>query len=166
MSLRRIEADVVDDPLDIVEHLITENDWPFERQGDDELVSGVAGQWSEYQLWFSRRIEHGALQFSCAFDLRVPEPRKRELNSLIVLVNERLWLGHFDLWNDERMLVFRHTLLLRDGPAPTARQIEQVVETALSECERYYPAFQFAIWGGKDARDALESAMIETMGEA
>jgi len=38
--------------------------------------------------------------------------------------------------------------------------------TALDSCERYYPAFQFVIWAGKPARDALEAAMFETAGQA
>jgi hypothetical protein len=41
-----------------------------------------------------------------------------------------------------------------------------MVETALLECERFYPAFQYVIWGGKQAPDAIEAAMIDTVGEA
>ena len=37
---------------------------------------------------------------------------------------------------------------------------------ALSECERFFPAFQFVIWGGKGASEALDASMFETMGEA
>ena len=38
--------------------------------------------------------------------------------------------------------------------------------TALNSCERYFPAFQFVIWAGKSAREAMDSAMFETSGEA
>jgi hypothetical protein len=30
----------------------------------------------------------------------------------------------------------------------------------------YYPAFNFVIWAGLDAEKALESALLETVGEA
>jgi hypothetical protein len=43
---------------------------------------------------------------------------------------------------------------------------ETLIETALSECERYYPVFQFVIWAGKAPREAIETAMLETVGEA
>lgn len=167
MSLRRhVETSREDDnALDLVERLVSQNEWPFERQGDDELVCGVGGHWAEYQLWFSRRAEGNALQFSCAFDLRTPSARRRDLHSLLVLVNEKLWLGHFDMWEEDGLIVYRHTLLLPEGP-PQLRLVEQVVENALSECERFYPAFQFAIWGGKGPKEAIAAAMIETAGEA
>ena len=45
-------------------------------------------------------------------------------------------------------------------------QIERLIEIAISECERYYPAFQFVLWGGKSADEAVAAAMFETMGEA
>ena len=38
--------------------------------------------------------------------------------------------------------------------------------TALDCCERYFPAFQFVVWAGKGAREALDAAMFETAGEA
>jgi hypothetical protein len=36
----------------------------------------------------------------------------------------------------------------------------------LSECERFYPAFQFVVWGGKSPAQAIASAMIDPVGEA
>ena len=44
--------------------------------------------------------------------------------------------------------------------------MEKLIEIALNECERFYPAFQFVIWGGKSPADAMAAAMLETMGEA
>jgi hypothetical protein len=153
-------------PLDLVEQLVSEHEWPFDRQGEDELTVGLGGNFCEYQLWFSWREELGALQFSCAFDMKVPGPRRRDMHSLLVLVNEKVMIGHFDLWTDEGLVVFRHAMLLRGGPGATSEQIEDLVEIALSECERFYPAFQFLIWGGKSPEDAIAASMIETAGEA
>jgi len=41
-----------------------------------------------------------------------------------------------------------------------------VLEAALDTCERYYQAFQFVVWAGKPAREALDAAMFDTAGEA
>ena len=46
------------------------------------------------------------------------------------------------------------------------RIVDALVDAALDECERYYPVFQFVLWGGKSPRDALTAAMVETEGEA
>ena len=45
-------------------------------------------------------------------------------------------------------------------------QCEVMVESALHACERYYPAFQFVVWAGKSAQQAMDAAMFDTAGEA
>ena len=51
-------------------------------------------------------------------------------------------------------------------PAASTEQVEDLVDIALSECERFYPAFQFVVWGGKSPAQAIASAMIDPVGEA
>jgi hypothetical protein len=63
-------------------------------------------------------------------------------------------------------MMFRHALVLAGGVEASRRQCEALLATALESCERYYPAFQFVIWAGKPAREALEAAMFETAGQA
>jgi hypothetical protein len=36
----------------------------------------------------------------------------------------------------------------------------------MTECERFFPAFQFVVWGGKEPNEALAAAMIDVEGEA
>jgi hypothetical protein len=44
--------------------------------------------------------------------------------------------------------------------------LEDLVDVALNECERYYPAFQYVIWGGKDPSEAVTAACLDPQGEA
>jgi hypothetical protein len=44
--------------------------------------------------------------------------------------------------------------------------IGELMDLAVAECERYYPAFQFVIWGGRTAEDAIASSLFDTVGEA
>jgi hypothetical protein len=81
-------------------------------------------------------------------------------------VNEQLWVGHFDLWSSENVVMFRHSLLLTGGAEPTDGQCEMLLKTAVEACERYFQAFQFVIWAGKSAKEALGTALFETQGEA
>jgi hypothetical protein len=41
-----------------------------------------------------------------------------------------------------------------------------LLRLALEACERYFPAFQFVIWAGKTAEEAIRSSLMETAGEA
>jgi hypothetical protein len=117
-------------------------------------------------MFFSWRDDVEALHFTCAFTGKIPNGRKTQVHELLALANERLWMGHFGLWSDEGMTLFRHVLPLRGTQGTSMGQIEDLVDTALAECERFYPAFQFVIWGGKSAPDALEASLLDTEGEA
>jgi hypothetical protein len=165
MSIIEIAAHQGNNPLEVVERMASGNNWPFERSGEDEIALVVTGRWTNYQVSFTWMGEIEALHLACAFDIKVPELRLGEVQQLIAMINEQLWIGHFDVWMQNGMVMFRHALLLAGVPA-SGRQCEAVLGCALDACERYFPAFQFVVWAGKPAREAMESAMFETSGEA
>ncbi|CAK0753693.1 YbjN domain-containing protein [Azospirillaceae bacterium] len=153
-------------PLDVVEEIVAANEWPFDRSGEDEMVVEIAGRWCDYRLYFVWQEEISAMQFSCRFDMRVQGHRRSAVHDLLAEVNARMWLGHFDVCSDELTPMFRQTTLLRGSHGATIEQLEDLVEIALTECERFYPAFQFVIWGGKSATEAVAAALLDTVGEA
>jgi len=153
-------------PLDVVEQVVSANDWAFDRRSEDEMAVEVPGKWCDYSLYFAWRQDASALHFTCAFDMRVQQAKRRETNDLLAQVNEKLWLGHFGLWADQGVPMFRHAILLRGNGSASSEQIEDLVDIALSECERFYPAFQFVIWGGKSVDEAIAAALLDTVGEA
>lgn len=153
-------------PLDIVERVAARRDWTFDRADHDEMSVEVAGTWSQYQVAFSWIEKFEALHVACAFDLRAPDRRRAEILQLISLANEQLWVGHFDLWTTENVVMFRHALLLAGGAEPTDGQCEIMLKAAVDACERYYQAFQFVLWAGKSAREAIEGVLFVTEGEA
>jgi len=153
-------------PLDVVERMAAGNNWPFERDGEDEIGLVVTGRWTNYQVSFTWMNDIETLHLACAFDMKVPEPRLADVQKLIGLINEQMWIGHFDVWTQNGVVMFRHALVLAGGVRASGRQCEAVLASALDSCERYFPAFQFVVWAGKSAREAMESAMFETTGEA
>jgi hypothetical protein len=152
-------------PIDLIERLAAAHDWSCDRTNDDELTLVIAGTWTDYHVSLNWRDDLEALHLACAFDFRVPENRLNEMYKLVATINEQLWLGHFDLWTQEGLVMFRHALLL-NGSVATARQCEAMLQAALEGCERYYQAFQFVVWAGKPSREALVSTMFETEGQA
>ncbi len=166
MSLIEIDFERPDNPVDTIETVAALNDWAFERSGEDEITISVAGSWCDYHVSFSWMEDVEALHLACAFDLKVLEPRKTEIVRLLALVNEQLWMGHFDLWDKEGVVMFRQSLLLAGGSEATSAQIEAMLANALENCERYYQGFQFVLWAGKSASEALATSLFETAGEA
>jgi hypothetical protein len=166
MSLIEFARGQQNNPLDVVERMASGNNWPFERPGEDEIALVVTGKWTNYQVSFSWMGDIEALHLACAFDMKVPDLRLGDVQQLIALINEQLWIGHFDVWMQNGMVMFRHALVLAGGVSASSRQCEAVLGSGLDACERYFPAFQFVVWAGKSAREAMDSAMFETSGEA
>ena len=153
-------------PLDVVEQIASANDWHFDRRNDAEMAIQAPGKWCDYGLYFSWSGEISAMHFTCTFDLKVPEKARGALYELLALANEKLWIGHFGMDSDDGMPVFRHSVLLRGAPGASSESLEDMVDIAITECERFYPAFQFVLWGGKKPTEALAAAMLECVGEA
>ena len=152
--------------IDTIEQLSDGREWAFDRRSDEEVAIEVPGQWCDYGVYFAWSEELRALHFSCAFDMRVPPKSRPAIYELLAHLNERLWLGHFTLWMEEGIPLFRHTVQIPESSQGQQVPAADLVELALTECERFYPAFQFVIWGGKSASEAIQAAMLDTVGEA
>ena len=153
-------------PLDILEELASANNWPFDRFSESELMLDVAGQWCDYHVCVVWHEDLSAILFSCHFEHRVPADKRDAANQLLAAVNERLWLGHFELSAEEGVPQFRHTLPLRGAVGASVEQLEDLLDTALMESERFYPALQLVVWAGQPVAQAIEHAIFEPIGEA
>lgn len=162
---RHAEAEA---PLDMLESYFTAHGWSAER-GEDEVTATVKGSWTEYELRALWREEDGVLQFLAFPDVKVTEDRRPAIHETLALVNEQLWLGHFELWSSSGILLYRNASVIDasdEEPTLSLAAAELLVDTAIDECERFYPVFQFVLWGGKSPREAIAAAMVETQGEA
>lgn len=153
-------------PLEVVEDIARTNAWPFEREVEDEISFLIAGSCANYQVSFTWMSAIEVLHLSCAFDLKPPGARRSAVQELIGSINEQLWIGHFDIWPKDGVVLFRHAIPLAGGMEVSPAQCQVILGSALDSCERYYPAFQYVAWAGKSAGDAMNSVMLETAGEA
>ncbi|WP_176085479.1 YbjN domain-containing protein [Martelella sp. HB161492] len=166
MSLLEWEMERQSNPVDMIEFVASSNDWSFERSGEDEIAMTVGGRWADYHVSFSWMADCEALHLACAFDLKVPDRRMNEVVKLLTRVNGQVLMGHFDFWRQESVVVFRQSLLLAGGAEPTNQQVEGLLSFGLDSCEAYFQAFQFVVWSGMSADEALAAVLFETVGEA
>jgi hypothetical protein len=153
-------------PVDMLASLFEARGWPFEFASDDEISGEVQGSWANYQLRGIWRGEDRVLQLICLPDIRITDDKRPAAHELLALINEQLWLGHFDIWSNGAMLVYRHGLMLGDDGLISPGQAQLAVEAAIEECDRFYPAFQFILWGDKTPAEALSASMVDAAGEA
>jgi hypothetical protein len=114
------------------------------------------------------RPEDQVLQFLAFPDIKVGPEKRAAIFEALSLINEQLWLGHFEMWSGSGLVVFRHSTILdtREDDGLSLEQAEAIAEAAVEECERFYPVFQFVLWGDKSAGEAIAAALIDTHGEA
>lgn len=153
-------------PIDIVEHIAANQDWEFERVGDDQIAMSVDGQWRTYTVTLAWSGDDETLRLICTFDMEPPSHRINQLNAALNRVNENCWTGAFSFWGDQNMMVYRYGLLLSGGQMASADQIDTMISNALLAAEQYYPAFQLVTWGERDLEDAMQTAIAEVYGHA
>jgi hypothetical protein len=155
-----------DKALEVVEQTLLAADWACERSEEGIIHCASLTKWGEFGGMFVWRDEPASLNFSLTLDLRAPNAKQHAISELLRKINERLWLGHFDYWNDEGVAVFRHTLPMLDRISPDPGEIAAVLAAALDAADQFLPAFNFVVWAGKSAEEAVAAVVFETHGEA
>jgi hypothetical protein len=153
------------DPLDVVENVLTAENLPFDRTEEGDLAFSLAGDWKDYELWFAWRPEGDTLQLCLSMDLTVTTEQRAQTHELISLINPRVWMGHFELWEDGE-IIFRHGMALMTNEQPTLAQAAAMIDIAVDGADRFFPAFDFLVRGAKTPHDAIAACMFETVGEA
>lgn len=154
------------EPIDMLAAYFEAHEWPFEQNADDEICAKYRGSWTEYEIRAIWREDDQVLQILIMPDIRLVEGRRSQMYETIALINEQLWLGHFETWSSNGTVLFRHGALLGANGALSLDQAQLLIESAIDECERFYPVFQFVLWGDKTPLEALAASLIETHGEA
>ena len=74
--------------------------------------------------------------------------------------------GAFSYWPEHKLMLYRYGLVLSGGQMATPEQVDAIVQAAVSNCERYYPAIQLMVWGERPAKEAMQVAIAEAYGRA
>jgi len=154
------------DPIDALASAAERLEYEKERIEEGELHIMLPSVWRDIGLWFTWRSELSTLQMGAPIDLKAPASRLEQASHLVTMVNERLWVGHFDLWADDHSIVLRHSVILPETGALSASQADGLIRAAGEAVDRFYPAFNFLVWGGKKPEAALKASLFETAGSA
>lgn len=154
-------------PLDLIEELAEAKGWTFSRSDEDFLVIRLPGHKLTYEVCMEWQEEFSSLLFSCAIPVEITDNNYETAAQTLEQINQNIWLGHFDLSAKPCHPCFRYTFLFRMIPSGIAVDIvNDVLDIALAECDRFYTTFQLVQTGDVHLRDNLHAAIFETVGEA
>ena len=154
------------DPLEVVERVLNAENLSFDRTDEGDLAFALTGDWKDYELWFAWRPEADCLQLCLSIDRRAGKAQRAPACELTNLVNQRVWVGHFEIWSDDGEVVFRHAMALPEGERPTLAQAASMIDAAMEAADRFYPAFDFLLKGAKTPQAAMDACLFETIGQA
>ncbi|HEY1096077.1 MAG TPA: YbjN domain-containing protein [Alphaproteobacteria bacterium] len=161
------------DPIAVLEVIASENKWPLEKHAEDEVSFDCIGRWGELTMSFLWQEDCQALQICCYSDLQVHGGNRKAILDMLYEVNRKVWAGMFTLDDNEEYVIYRYTSMLRHLNSDTQSHIEDMMEIALAEVDRFYPAFQ-SISKPRQATDSnplvandmMVALLAEPMGEA
>ena len=153
-------------PIDVVEEVIYSKKWTFSRADDYELVAEIASKWCQYRFYFTWSEQIKAISLTVIFDLKFPHAKMKGAQELLALINEKLWIGHFDITSKNGIPAYRHTVLSFPEDEVLHHQLENLVDIAIYECEKFYPAFQLVLFEDSDPGKALAISTFDTIGVA
>ena len=153
-------------PIDVVEEVIYSKKWTFSRADDYELVAEIASKWCQYRFYFTWSEQIRAISLTVTFDLKFPHAKIKDAQELLALINEKLWIGHFDITSKNGIPAYRHTVLSYPEDEVLHHQLENLVDIAIYECEKFYPAFQLVLFEDSDPGKALAISTFDTIGVA
>jgi hypothetical protein len=164
LSERYLEDDI--HPIDIVENIAAHHDWDFDRIGDDQIAMAIEGQWRTYSITLAWSGYDETLRMVCTFEMEPPEDKLPGLYELLNQMNDQCWAGAFTYWPEQKLMVYRYGLVLAGGQVAAPEQIDTIISAAVMSAERYYPAIQLHVWGGRSPKDAMQVAIAEAYGRA
>ena len=134
MDIPRPEEDdtlIAVDPLEIVEHVLTRRESrrsTAPRTAISPSPSPATGRTTSCGSPGARKPT--ACNCACRSTSRPAARRRGAAQELINLINQRVWLGHFEVWPDAGEVVFRHALALPGGERPSLAQTASMIDAA------------------------------------
>ena len=154
------------DPIRIVETIAARQRWECTRQGDDQVLLIIPGQWHNYAVTLASLASDDTLRLICSYELNPPRHRLPNLYEALNTVNDTCWAGAFNWWAENNLMIYRYALILSGGQEACFEQINTMITAAVEACERYYPALQLVTWGEQDLQQSMQVAIAEAHGHA
>lgn len=147
-------------PIDAIEYLLARDNVTCDRRKQGELVAEVQGKWDNMLIFFAFEEHMRCLHISCLLNIETATVDRSKMFELLALLNENLWLGHFSYWSEQKMPIFKHSMILQDDEELFVDKIGKIIELAIMECERVYPIFNAVMRQNVPPEQALYTDMV------
>lgn len=145
-------------PLDSYERFLRSRKMRVQRLDNESLAVEIDGY--GFELFWNEDDE--ALVATCALGMQLAEDVRDLAAPVVMHINRRQWLGHFEI-SEDGYPCFRYTMLFHGNLSAADNEvIEEMTEIATRSCDQYAPAFSLMA----QAKDAAEfPRLFDTEGQ-
>lgn len=147
-------------PIDDIAFLFAQRRQAFERRNSNEVVAEIQGKWDNMLLFFAWEEQMNCLHISCLLNLEAENINEPNIYELLALLNEDIWVGYFSYWEEAKMPIFKHSIFIDEKDLNLTDKLSQVLNIAITECERAYPIFHAVLKQNISPRKALMPAVM------
>ncbi len=153
-------------PIDLVETVVGGSGWPYDRPDDNQIMFQVDSGHSVYHFHLIWTESVQTLALFSWMENKIQAHQRTRLPELLALINTEVTFGHFFFDAEEGRAMFRYSLVLPILGEGSVVQVEASLNAASAEIQRFFPAFQYVLWGGMSPADALAIVLIDPIGTA
>jgi len=152
-------------PINLFEKIIISNNWAFERPIDDEIYIEVPTKYSNLIIHVRWLKNEEKIDIKASFYLKMDFSNSHEIYKLLNLINNTICIGNFQI-NENKYPTFRSAIFFEDSKNSKSDILKKMLCFAISESEKFFPAFQLVLWAGKKAEEAIMFLDFATEGKA
>ena len=108
--------------------------------------------------WLAHQDDEGRFAMVSLLPLKASEMRQNACAELLVRINVKLGLGHFDLDFSDGQIAFRTAIPVGEGSRLRMSVIEHVIRGHHTLVDQYLPAISTVLFSGQTPEEALATA--------
>lgn len=141
--------------LDTVAMFLTKDDWNFERDDKEDLITaGIKGRNASFRLFVKAREETEQLLVVMKSPNNIPEGRRVEAAEFLTRANWGLTIGNFEMDMQDGEVRYKVSVDVEGGEL-TAEMAGTMIRVGAIMMDKYYPGLMTISFGGKSPLDAI-----------
>lgn len=153
------------DFIDVAEAVAAKMDMICSRSDNEFVVQLKNGK---FLLSVFVRSDYDVMHFSCDLKLTVPKAKLNSILKAIAQVNERIWVGHFDLLSADNSIVYSLTIPFMSCFVIDKGLVASIYQAISEECDKFYNYFLTLVHekNFKNGDALLQALFIDTYARA
>lgn len=153
------------DFIDVAEAVATKMNMLCSRSDNEFVVQLRNGK---FMLSVFVRSDYDVMHFSCDLKLTVPKSKLNAILKAIAQVNERIWVGHFDLLSTDNSIVYSLTIPFMSSFVVDKSLVASIYQSISDDCDKFYNYFFMLVHekSSKNRDSSLKALFIDTYAKA